>query len=417
MRVERSRVLAACLVLALSGGLLVDAPGVHARGGPSPTNQTEARRATARAAAIMETATARAQAAAQAFVETSQRLPGVQNRVATAQGQVAAAEVRAASAERASVRADRALRVAQKNFDAAQAAVEAAREQLGTYVRSTYQGRSYMMLSALGAGGGPDEILDRLNYATRLVGSQNRAVDAVEQRRQDVAEQRAAVVEHKRRADAARAQARRALAAARSEQSTALVAQAEMANLVAQRRNAVYVAGQEKRASEARYTEARAESYRIGQALRAAARRERRGTGQIRGAQPRMSRPGQLRTPVAGWKSSDFGWRHDPYYHRTQLHAGTDFAAPAGAAIRAAAGGVVVRAGRNGGYGNYTCLYHGGSLSTCYAHQSKILVRGGEEVSRGQVIGLVGTTGASTGNHLHFEVRIDGNPVNPLGYL
>lgn len=422
MRVERSRVFAVCLVLAVSGALLVEPPGAHARNGPSPAEQAAARRAVERAASIMENATARAQSATRAFVEASQRLPGVQNRVATAQGQVAAAQVRAAAAERESGRADRALRVAQRRFDVAQAAVEEAREQLGTFVRSTYEGHSYMVLSALGASGGPAELLDRLNYATRLVGGQNRAVDAVEQRRQDVAEQRAAVAEQKRRADAARARARQALAGARAEASAALVARSEMASLVATRRNAVRVAGQEQRASEARYSEARAESYRIGQALRAAARRERSGsvrTRGTRGTRPRMttSRPGRLWVPVSGWKSSDFGWRYDPYYHRSQLHAGTDFAAPSGASIRAAADGVVVRAGWNGGYGNYTCIYHGGDLSTCYAHQSKIMVWAGEQVSRGEVIGLVGTTGASTGNHLHFEVRIDGNPVNPLPYL
>ncbi|MFG1921227.1 M23 family metallopeptidase [Cryptosporangium sp. NPDC048952] len=412
------RRFAVCLVLALAGVLLVDLSGAYARNGPTPAEQAAARRAMARAASIMETATDRARAATQAFVQTTQQLPGVQNRVAVAQGRVAAAQVRAASAERASARAARALRVAQEHFDAAQAAVEEARQQLGTFVRSTYEGHSYMVLSALGSGGGPDDLLDRLNYATRLVGGQSRAVDAVEQRRQDLAEQRATVAEQKRRADAARAQARRALGEARAEQSAALSAQAEMESLLAQRRNAVFVAGQEKRASVARYYEARAESNRIGQALREAARQARGGTTRTRGARPRMlTRPGQLSMPVSGWKSSDFGWRFDPYYHRAQLHAGTDFAAPSGAPIRAAAGGVVVRAGWNGGYGNYTCIYHGGDLSTCYGHQSKILVWAGEQVSRGETIGLVGTTGASTGDHLHFEVRIDGNPVNPLPYL
>jgi len=409
-------------VLVLAAALLVHAPGVHARSGPSPADQAEARRAVQRAAAIMETATARAQAATTSFVAASQQLPGAQNRVASAQGRVAAAQVRAAMAERASARAARAFRVAQKRFDAAQAAVEAAREQLGTYVRATYQGRSYMALSALGAGGGPADLLDRLNYTIRLVGGQGRAVDAVERRRQDVAEQRATVAEQKRRADAARAQARGALATARAEQRVALAAQAEVAALVAQRQAALRVAGQEQRASEARYAEAQIESRRIGQALRAAAHRERGGWSRARGTRPGMTRAGRLWMPVSGWKSSDFGWRFDPYYHRSQLHAGTDFAAPAGAAIRAAASGVVVRAGWNGGYGNYTCIYHGdladgAGLSTCYAHQSKILVWAGQRVSRGETIGLVGTTGASTGNHLHFEVRRDGAPVNPVGYL
>jgi murein DD-endopeptidase MepM/ murein hydrolase activator NlpD len=82
----------------------------------------------------------------------------------------------------------------------------------------------------------------------------------------------------------------------------------------------------------------------------------------------------------------------------------------------------VVKARWAGGYGNYTCIYHrelpdGRGLSTCYAHQSKILVSAGDRVRQGEVIGRVGTTGASTGNHLHFEVRLDGDPVNPLPWL
>ncbi|TQS42870.1 M23 family metallopeptidase [Cryptosporangium phraense] len=414
MRVGRRRVF--CLVVAIGAGLLVHQPVVQARNGPSPADRAAAQRAMQRAAAIMETATARAQAATAAFVETSQRLPGAQTRVATAQGRVTAAAVRATAAERASARAAAALGVAEQHFAAAQAAVDEARDTLGTYVRATYEGHSAMVLSAVSAADGPEDLLDRLNFATQLIGRQHRAVDAVERRRQDVAEQRAIVAEHKRRVDAARAAAQRALAAARAEQSAAQAARAEVLSLVAQRRNAVVVANQEKQASQERYADAQAESNRIARALRAVAHRERRSSGRSRSYRPR-SRPGGLWMPVAGWKSSDFGYRFDPYFRRWQLHAGTDFAAPEGAPIHAAASGVVVRAGWNGGYGNYTCIYHGGDLSTCYGHQSRILVSPGQEVSRGETIGLVGTTGASTGDHLHFEVRIDGSPVNPLGYL
>ena len=125
--------------------------------------------------------------------------------------------------------------------------------------------------------------------------------------------------------------------------------------------------------------------------------------------------------PVVGWKSSDFGWRYDPFYQRWQLHAGVDFAAAGGTPIWAAASGQVIQAGWDGGYGNYTCIYHGTyggqGFATCYAHQSAILVSVGQRVSQGQVIGRVGTTGASTGDHLHFEVRLDGAPVNPLPWL
>jgi murein DD-endopeptidase MepM/ murein hydrolase activator NlpD len=79
--------------------------------------------------------------------------------------------------------------------------------------------------------------------------------------------------------------------------------------------------------------------------------------------------------------------------------------------------GRVIIAGWTGGYGNYTCVDHGGSMSTCYAHQSSIGVGVGTSVSQGQVIGLSGNTGNSTGPHLHFEVRINGSPVDPMGYL
>ena len=130
---------------------------------------------------------------------------------------------------------------------------------------------------------------------------------------------------------------------------------------------------------------------------------------------------GHFLTPVHGWKSSDFGWRFDPYYKVWQLHAGVDLAAAGGTPIYAAGDGKVVQAGWSGGYGNYTCIYHGQyqgkGLSTCYGHQSAILVHVGQQVHRGDVIGRVGTTGASTGDHLHFEVRVNGTPVQPLDYL
>ena len=98
-------------------------------------------------------------------------------------------------------------------------------------------------------------------------------------------------------------------------------------------------------------------------------------------------------------------------------HPGIDIAAPTGTPIRAADGGRVAIAGWTGGYGNYTCIQHSASLSSCYGHQSSIGVSVGQQVSKGQVIGAVGSTGHSTGPHLHFEVRINGAVTNPLNYL
>jgi murein DD-endopeptidase MepM/ murein hydrolase activator NlpD len=115
--------------------------------------------------------------------------------------------------------------------------------------------------------------------------------------------------------------------------------------------------------------------------------------------------------PVNGPVTSPFGYRWG------RLHAGIDIGVPYGTPIHAAASGTVVLAGWVGGYGNYTCIDHGGGLATCYAHQSSFAVSTGAHVTQGQVIGYVGSTGHSFGPHLHFEVRINGNPVDPLGYL
>jgi murein DD-endopeptidase MepM/ murein hydrolase activator NlpD len=115
--------------------------------------------------------------------------------------------------------------------------------------------------------------------------------------------------------------------------------------------------------------------------------------------------------PVSGPVTSPFGYRWG------RLHAGIDIGAGYGTPIHAAASGRVVLAGWTGGYGNYTCIDHGGGLATCYGHQSSYAVSSGAQVAQGQVIGYVGNTGHSFGAHLHFEVRINGTPVDPLGYL
>jgi peptidoglycan DL-endopeptidase CwlO len=120
---------------------------------------------------------------------------------------------------------------------------------------------------------------------------------------------------------------------------------------------------------------------------------------------------GGLIWPANGSISSPFGMRWG------RLHAGVDIPLAEGTPLRAAAGGTVAIAGWTGGYGNYTCIQHSGSLSTCYGHQSSIGVSVGQQVGQGQVIGNSGNTGNSTGPHLHFEVRINGSPVDPLGYL
>ncbi|MFZ4515437.1 MAG: peptidoglycan DD-metalloendopeptidase family protein [Acidimicrobiia bacterium] len=129
------------------------------------------------------------------------------------------------------------------------------------------------------------------------------------------------------------------------------------------------------------------------------------------------TKPNRLLRPVSAPITSSFGPRKHPIFGTVRNHDGIDFGAGMGTPIKAAAGGTVVRAGVLNGYGNVIVLDHGGGISTLYAHQSRFAVSSGERVAVGQVIGYVGSTGFSTGPHLHFEVRLNGRPVDPLEYL
>jgi len=132
---------------------------------------------------------------------------------------------------------------------------------------------------------------------------------------------------------------------------------------------------------------------------------------QVRTSVQRSASAAGLIWPVNAPITSPFGWRWG------RMHTGIDLGAAYGTPIAAAASGAVIYADWLGGYGNLTVIDHGGGLATAYAHQSRIAVSVGESVAQGQIIGYVGSTGHSTGPHLHFEVRVNGEPVDPLGYL
>lgn len=138
--------------------------------------------------------------------------------------------------------------------------------------------------------------------------------------------------------------------------------------------------------------------------------RTSRSSGAIVGDAGRVSAAG-LVWPVRGRVTSEYGWRWG------RMHQGIDIAAPTGTPIIAAKGGVVIHAGRMGGYGNMVIIDHGGGFSTVYAHQSRIGARAGQSVQQRQIIGYVGSTGHSTGPHLHFETRVNGKAQNPRRYL
>lgn len=136
-------------------------------------------------------------------------------------------------------------------------------------------------------------------------------------------------------------------------------------------------------------------------------------------AQPQPSEPSLLgyQWPVLGTVTSGFGYRIHPVYGTRKLHSGLDVGAGQGTPISATSGGTVIFAGWRGGYGNTVIVDHGLGLTSLYAHMSQIGLSEGVSVDRGDVVGLVGATGTATGNHLHFEIRLNGVATNPRPYL
>ncbi len=167
--------------------------------------------------------------------------------------------------------------------------------------------------------------------------------------------------------------------------------------------------------------EAQPEAQVDAQAGDAAVRKAGKRQPARRAAPPEVAAPAReqfdLRpltsSPVPGVESSGFGWREDPFHRRSKFHKGMDFRAPRGTSVFAAGTGVVVFAGRKGGYGNAIFIDHGDGVITRYGHLRKIHVATGAKVSGGARVGEVGSTGRATGPHLHFEVRLDGRAVNP----
>ncbi len=121
--------------------------------------------------------------------------------------------------------------------------------------------------------------------------------------------------------------------------------------------------------------------------------------------------------PTSGYLSSGFGYRRDPFTGRIKFHRGIDLCAPVGTPVIAPAAGIVRKVGRDRGFGLYLIIDHGYGIHTYYAHLHKVAVRPGRRVKRGQIIAYVGNSGRSTGPHLHYEVRVNGRPVNPFKFI
>jgi murein DD-endopeptidase MepM/ murein hydrolase activator NlpD len=398
------------------GLLTAFAVGLPAHAAPDDLKQDKKRvdAELAKIGATLEAVSAKARNAAAEIAAVGAALPGAQERIVKTKAAVVVAETKAATAQRRADQATAAWAVTDQRYQAAVRQVAEGRERFARFATAAIQGANVAEFNVLLAATRPQELLARTGYIQEIGRIRREAIDGYVAARRAAKQVTSEAELVRREADFAARAARAALLAAEQARKDAEQARVDLLTLKRRQEKALAAAKAEKEDVQRHYAEVKEQSEAIAEQLRS-------WESQYGKFVP-VLRPGaRLLMPTKGWKSSDFGNRFDPYYGVWQLHAGVDIAAGGGQPIYAAAGGTVSSAGWLGGYGNYTCITHGRSgrkmISTCYAHQSKILVKVGDKVRGGQLIGRVGTTGASTGYHLHFEVRQNGDPVQPLNWL
>ncbi|HEV2890552.1 MAG TPA: M23 family metallopeptidase [Frankiaceae bacterium] len=350
-------------------------------------------------------------AAAEALRRVQVELPRAQAHLDATLGRLSAARAAASASREALARAQAAVAAGERELTAARAALDESRRRSGELSRSIYMTGPGAMFAAVMRSGSPTEFADRAAFVRVLLSDGAGRVRAATDARVEVAN--TASVLAARRAELARVDAdmRAALLRVESLADAAVAARAAVAAQVEARRRAVAAAERERAADLAEYRALQAESRRLAELIR----RSKASRGSGGGGGGKVGRGGML-WPTPGPVTSGFGYRVHPIYGYRRFHAGVDIGAPSGQGIAVVLPGVVVTAGPMGTYGNLVVVDHGGGFATAYAHQSKVLVVEGQRVSRGQRIGLVGTTGGSTGPHLHFETRVDGEPVDPMRY-
>ncbi len=366
------------------------------------------------------------------FVEAAVALKQAEGRLVVARSTLATAQQQLADATALDVKlsgqldfAEAEEKKAERDLAAQGAAEQDTRRVLGQIARQTYTGSEVTALSIVLQSESPEQLTARLSYAGAALRAQNGAID------------RLSVQQAEMRARGTRLAAVRAQIAELKRQSAIVVAQ--RVSRPARRRH-----GRGRGDRAGRPAAGRGDHHQGQDRDReAASRRAQRRAGEAEGdpggagqsggrgraaqgpaAGPQRRAPGVLRGflayPVSAPVSSGFGMRYHPILHISRLHTGTDFAAPCGIPVYASADGEVISAGWAGGYGNRVVIDHGYvrgvGLATTYNHLSRISRHGGS-VSQGQLIGYSGTTGLSTGCHLHFETLANGEYVNPMRWL
>jgi len=322
----------------------------------------------------------------------------------TFQGQLATVEAGINKAEKELESADIQLQVASnqladttQKLEETQVKLEHRAKSFQERLRATYVNGQVTVLDVFFEATSMDDFLSRFYYLEQIMDYDMDTLDAIEQTKAQVEEQKAQQEEKKVTLEA--------LKQSKEDAVTELTSQKkEKATLVA-------AAEQDKATAQKAYAEMEAESKAIA--------------AQIKKLQEELAKKntpaytGKYLWPLSGYYkvTSDYGMRYHPILKVNKKHTGIDISAPNGTPIMAAGDGTVIIAQYNSAYGNMVIIDHGGGISTLYGHMSSIGVSVGNSVKKGDVIGKVGSTGWSTGNHLHFEVRKNGSDVNPWNYV
>jgi murein DD-endopeptidase MepM/ murein hydrolase activator NlpD len=299
------------------------------------------------------------------------------------------------------------LDVGRKHLAVVRARLKRALTALRQRLVAMYEAGSPDILNVLVEAGGYQDLLDRTEYLNRINGLDEAVVGRV----RDLRDQVRRTVERLRAAKDTIEAARDSIAAEERALASARAAvQSRQADLVATRR------GREAALAKVESAEQDLDGDVASIQAELAATLAGTGSAPLPAGPIRGGSGSGLIWPVDGPVVSGFGSR----FGGSEFHEGIDIAVPSGTPIRAAAAGSVVfteSEASSGGYGNFTCIDHGGGLSTCYAHQQSFAVGAGQQVAQGQIIGYSDCTGHCFGPHVHFEVRIGGAPTDPMGYL
>lgn len=364
-------------------------------------------------------------------------LAKAQRNLAAADDAVAEAKALDAEIGRRLAEAQRKLALAKKAVTKAKAEVEAQLRLMGQAARESYQQQTDLVgLTVVFDSADTGDLSQRLQWSTTIFDATSAQMARLRalQAKLEAAEKAQAAIEKQIAADKAEAEAN--LASMKVLQAKAAQARNVVATSVEKLAKARKAAESDLAAERAEYAKLQAQEASISAQIKrraeiarkkaAAAEAKRRAAAKKAGKKytPSVSRGvngrGFIR-PVNASPGSPFGLRFHPILHVWRMHRGTDFGAACGMPIYAANSGRVASAYWQGGFGNYTVIDHGlingRYVSTGYAHQSRIVVHTGQRVKRGQLIGYVGTTGLSTGCHLHLQVYVNGGVVNPLTYI